>query len=81
MCHVNVNNDAYAGCPNSPSNGGSGICNCTVPYFHSQSTPGWFSGLSIEVADTVTTPNDGNTYRVIDGELFQMLIWKEVDNE
>lgn len=21
------------GCPNNPANGGSGICNCTLPYF------------------------------------------------
>jgi hypothetical protein len=26
--------EACKGCSNHPSNGGSGICHCTVPYFH-----------------------------------------------
>ena len=25
-------------CPNHPSNGGSGLCNCTLPYFEQQTT-------------------------------------------
>ena len=30
-------------CPNHPSNGGSGICNCVLPYMSSSSTGGSYS--------------------------------------
>ena len=33
------NYDCCKNCPNNPANGGSGICNCTLPYF--QQTPTW----------------------------------------
>lgn len=35
--HSDIPNCCKA-CPNHPSNGGSGICNCTAPYFEQEST-------------------------------------------
>lgn len=32
--HVDNIPDCCKGCPNHPNNGGSGICNCTLPYLN-----------------------------------------------
>ena len=41
-------------CPNHPSNGGSGICNCTAPYFEQGFT----------CTNTVQTSNDSNNVKL-----------------
>jgi len=34
-------NDPCRGCSNHPNNGGSGICHCTIPYFHGRGGATW----------------------------------------
>lgn len=33
--------DPCRGCSNHPNNGGSGVCHCTIPYFHRKRTITW----------------------------------------
>ena len=39
-------------CSNNPANGGSGICNCTLPYFEKNTTIGFTTVTSLSGKDT-----------------------------
>lgn len=39
-------------CSNNPANGGSGICNCTLPYFEKSTTSGFTTVTSLSAEDT-----------------------------
>jgi hypothetical protein len=45
--------DCCNGCSNNPKNGGSGICNCTLPYMQNP------TNYNIQPADTCMANNDG----------------------
>lgn len=45
-------------CPNSPSNGGSGVCNCTAPYFEMARTGNTIDSVTYEFFKTIDDMRD-----------------------